>query len=148
MVRKFEFTPDPMTEADLGENDILIIASNDKGQHGGGSARFAFDKLGLEWGLGEGISSNGRVYAFPTLHFPETGRKDPLGITKYSHQELIDSFFKLYDVIRNNPSKTFYLTKVGCGIAGFSIEEMKDLFNVVFDEKTMPYNLVIPIEFS
>ena len=54
-----------------------------------------------------------------------------------------------------NQNLTFYLTKIGCGIAGWDIEDVKELFwQVIEEERTeeaseqfLPANLIIPQEF-
>ena len=51
--------------AELGENEIFVFGSNIHGAHGGGAARYAHQKFGAEWGVGEGLT--GRTYALPTM---------------------------------------------------------------------------------
>ena len=44
-----------------------------------------------------------------------------------------------------NPDKRFFVTKIGCGIAGFSVEEIADLFVDVIDKNIK--NIILPKEF-
>lgn len=37
----------------------------------------------------------------------------------------VDQFI---DFARNNPSKIFYVTEIGCGIAGFQVKDIAPLF--------------------
>jgi hypothetical protein len=54
---------------------IFVFGSNLSGIHGGGAARYAFDNLDAEWGVGEGIT--GRSYAIPTK---EKNVRDPRSV--------------------------------------------------------------------
>ena len=58
-----EYTPDRISE--LKENEIFVFGSNLAGSHGGGAARFAYNRFGAVWGLGTGIQ--GQTYAIPTM---------------------------------------------------------------------------------
>jgi len=123
------FTPEKIEE--LKENEIIVVGTNMNGAHGGGAARFAADRFGLMEGIAEGLSK--QSYAFPTLN------KD------YSKRTLLQMAYskvKLYQVAEENPEKTFYVTKVGCGIAGFSLEDMRQVF-----KGPTPENVVLPKEF-
>jgi len=123
------FTPENIEE--LKENEIIVVGTNMNGAHGGGAASFAADNFGLEEGVGEGLS--GQAYAFPTLN------KD------YSKRTLLQmacSKVKLYQVAEENPEKMFYVTKVGTGIAGFSLEDMRQVF-----KGPKPENVILPKEF-
>lgn len=104
----------------LGENEIFVFGSNKLGLHGGGAARLAHDKFGAEWGVGEGLT--GQCYAFPTLSAPAGSG------AKLSHDELVDSVVKFHETALDNPDKVFYLTKVGCGLAGYDEKYMSGLF--------------------
>ena len=56
----------------------------------------------------------------------------------------------------DHPKLTFYLTEVGCGIAGWSIEEVstllweavRELSEEAYELHAMPTNLLIPQRFS
>ncbi len=108
-------------------NEIFVFGSNLLGRHAGGAARLARERFGAQEGVGEGLT--GQSYAFPTLdrHFE-----------KVSHAALEASRDKLFETARLNPGKTFLLTKVGCGIAGFSEDEIRTLF------ENPPANLILP----
>lgn len=77
--------------------------------------------------MGEGLV--GHSYAFPTL------KKD---LSKRPHRALEWSGHRLNIEANNNPNKVFYLTKVGCGIAGFTEDYMKQFF------KNTPSNVIKP----
>lgn len=105
----------------LEPNEYIVIGSNEQGAHGGGAARYAADHFGLQDGCGEGLS--GQTYALPTME----------GIL--SVYNAADRFKKF---AKHNPDKTFYLTKVGCGIAGYPEDQIALLFS------NAPSNVVKP----
>lgn len=120
----------PENIAELGPNEILVFGSNLLGQHGGGAAKTAHEKFGARWGMSMGLT--GQCYALPTLNTE---------YEKLENSELkafVDSLKITAELI---PSKTFLLTKVGLGIAGYSLEEIAPLF------KDMPSNVIQPKEF-
>lgn len=127
-------TPDNITE--LKPNEIFVFGSNLAGSHAGGAAKQAYEQFGAEWGIGEGLT--GQCYAFPTLD----EEMQPL-----SGDDLIKARHKLYSTCRALPEKTFFLTKVGCGLAGFSEHYMKGTFApfIVDTLRTRrPANLIFP----
>ncbi len=125
------FTPDNITE--LKENEIFVFGSNRAGNHAGGAARLAVEKFGAIMGQGEGLQ--GQSYAFPTLDE---------NMRKINKDELVRAFESLCDCANDNPNKIFYLTKVGCGIAGFTEDEIIEAINKV----DLPNNIIIPEDFN
>ena len=117
-------TPDRITELSMCE--IFVFGSNLEGQHHGGAARMAYNKFGAEWGVG--VGPTGKCYAIPTMH---GGVED---IKPY-----VDDFV---EYARNHPNNRFLVTRIGCGIAGFTDEEMAPLFKGV---KNLP-NVCLPID--
>ena len=115
----------------LKEEQIFVFGSNELGEHLGGSAKQALEQFGAINGWGEGLQ--GQSYAFPTLN---------RSMQKRSHTKLRLSVYRLYTCCHKNPDKEFLLTKVGCGIAGFSEEFMKKLF------RNSPPNLTLPEDWS
>ena len=96
----------------LENNEIFVFGSNLKGMHGGGAARIAYDKFGAIWGQGVGLQ--GQSYGIPTMH----GGLDVI-------KPYIDEFI---DFAKSHHELKFLVTRIGCGIAGFSDEEMAPLF--------------------
>ncbi len=97
---------------ELNENEIFVFGSNLDGLHGGGAARIAYDKFGAIWGQGVGLQ--GQSYGIPTMH---GGVND---IKPY-----VDEFI---DFAKSHPELKFLVTRIGCGIAGFTDKEMAPLF--------------------
>ena len=119
------YTPEMITE--LKENEIFVFGSNLAGAHGGGAARVAYNKFGAVWGQGVGLQ--GQSYGIPTMH---GGVKD---IEPYVNQFI--------QFASEHPELFFYVTPIGCGIAGFSPSEIAPLFK---DCLTMK-NVALPKSF-
>lgn len=119
------FTPDRISE--LKENEIFVFGSNLAGAHGGGAARLAYDQFGAVWG--EGIGLHGQTYAIPTMQ----GGVDTI-------KPYVDEFIRFAGEHRE---KTFLVTRIGCGIAGFRDGEIAPLFKEAIDVQ----NIVLPREF-
>lgn len=115
----------------LEPNQIFVFGSNLNGYHAGGAARTAKQKFGAIEGIGEGLA--GQSYAFPTLYN---------NMEKLSDSDILISAYRLYKCAIENPDKDFLVTKVGCGIAGYKIEEIKRVF-----EEVKLKNIILPIEF-
>ena len=103
-------TPNHVTE--LSGCEIFVFGSNLEGKHLGGAARTAYEKFGAEWEVGDGPT--GKCYAIPTMH---GGIED---IKPY-----VDKFLQY---AKDHPMNRFLVTRVGCGIAGFSDDEIAPLF--------------------
>ena len=142
-----EYTKDPMTVMDLGDNGYLVVATNKNGAHGGGSANFAYNHLDLPWGFYEGII--GRCYAIPTLNYGNTQKLSGKYYNtdfKVSEEELLESLIKLNECVVKNRDKKFYLTRIGLGIAGFDLYTIHKLFwttSLMCNE-----NLIYPRDFE
>ena len=104
------FTPDRITS--LGENEIFVFGSNLAGAHGGGAALLAYRKFGAIWGQGVGLQ--GQSYGIPTMQ----GGVETIA-------PYVDEFIEF---AKAHPELTFFVTKIGCGIAGFSEAEISPLF--------------------
>jgi hypothetical protein len=115
----------------LEPNEIFVFGSNTAGRHGAGAARQAREVWGAVLGVGEGVT--GQCYAFPTLDDQLNQR--PIEAIEKSVQ-------LLYSTCEQNADKTFLLTKVGCGLAGYSENTMKNLFT------NTPANLILPLDWQ
>jgi hypothetical protein len=105
-----KFTPERISSLELGE--IFVFGSNLAGAHGGGAARVALNKFGAVWGQGVGLQ--GQCYAIPTM-------QGGVGTIK----PYVDEFIEF---AKAHPELFFYVTRIGCGIAGFRDEEIAPLF--------------------
>ena len=110
----------------LSPKEIFVFGSNIKGMHSGGAARVAYNDFGAEWGNGEGLQ--GQSYAIPTMEGDDYTKSAIKRFTEFAikHEEYM-----------------FLVTPVGCGIAGYSPEEIAPLFETSAHLK----NVYLPIAF-
>ncbi len=119
------YTPDKLSE--LKPDEVFVFGSNLQGRHGGGAARTAMNRFGAEWGKGVGMQ--GQSYAIPTMQ----GGADTI-------KPYVDEFVEF---AKQHGEKFFYVTRIGCGIAGFRDEDIAPLFrNAQFVE-----NICLPESF-
>ena len=95
---------------------VFVFGSNSTGEHMGGAARAAYDWFGAEWGKVEGYTGN--AYAIATISLDKMRPVARLEPQIHRFLEFVDA----------NPDTTFFLTRIGCGIAGFKDEEIAPLF--------------------
>ena len=120
------FTPERITS--LRADEVFVFGSNLAGMHGGGAARAAFEKFGAVWGCGVGLQ--GQSYAIPTMQ----GGVETI-------KPYVDDFI---DFARSRPDLFFYVTRIGCGIAGFADAEIAPLFAAA---RAIP-NICLPESFA
>lgn len=119
------YTPGMITE--LRDKEIFVFGSNLAGMHAGGAARFAYTKFGAIWGQGEGLQ--GQSYAIPTMQ----GGVETIA-------PYVDTFIAFAQA---HPELHFLVTPVGCGIAGFSEQEIAPLFRAALNQT----NISLPESF-
>ena len=125
------YTPEKITS--LKENEVFVFGSNLNGNHAGGAAYLAVEKFGAQMGNPEGIQ--GQSYAIPTLD----KNMDRINLT-----DLEQSICRFYQYAEENPGKVFYMTKIGCGIAGYELSDIATVVNC----RNIPDNVIIPEEFT
>ena len=103
-------TPEFITS--LKKNEIFVFGSNLAGAHGGGAARIAAERFGAI--MGQGVGLQGQSYAIPTMQGGVN--------TILPYVEEFIAFAK------QHPELTFLVTRIGCGIAGFTPREIAPLF--------------------
>ena len=117
--------PNSITELKPGE--IFVFGSNLAGKHGGGAAWYAYQKFGAVWG--EGVGLHGQTYAIPTMQ----GGVETI-------KPYVDQFVAF---AMQHPELTFLVTRIGCGIAGFTDEEIAPLFKAAM----LVDNILLPGSF-
>lgn len=120
-----EYTPERISE--LKENEIFVFGSNLAGSHGGGAAWLAYERFGAVWGQGVGLQ--GRSYGIPTMQ----GGVETI-------RPYTDEFIAFAAA---HPEYKFLVTRIGCGIAGFTPQEMAPLFAKAIDME----NVLLPKAF-
>ncbi len=112
-------------------NHIFVFGSNTEGRHGKGAALHARKVYGAIYGRMVGLQ--GRSYAIMTKNLRVGLRSVPLDQIKYQLDNL-----KEFAELR--PNLTFFCTKIGTGLAGYTEQEIKALFDAI----TWPKNVVTP----
>lgn len=107
---RLRITPRSITS--LNEDEVFVFGSNIRGYHSGGAAKFALN-WGAKWNVAFGCM--GQTYAIPTV-----GVNDVEAISGY-----VEQFIEYAEA---NEHKTFLVTAVGCGSAGFTPQEIAPLF--------------------
>ena len=140
----FRFTPENITELSKGE--VFVFGSNIQGEHVGGAAAFANKVLGAENGCGFGFCDLAcRTYAIPTCYRVWAGTLEKFKVTRpFDNVNQIKPFVEAFiSDAKHYKDYTFYVTKIGCGIAGFKISEVAELFRPCLEME----NVILPKEF-
>lgn len=101
----------------LQPNEIFVFGSNLQGIHAGGAAFMARKHFGAV--MGQGVGLQGQSYAIPTMQ----GGVETI-------KPYVDQFIEF---ARANQDKHFLVTRIGCGIAGFTPKEIAPLFKKATD---------------
>ena len=121
-----DYTPERITE--LKADEVFVFGSNLAGMHGAGAAWLAFQKFGAVMGCGVGL--RGQSYAIPTMQ----GGVETI-------KPYVDEFIAF---AKSRPDLFFYVTRIGCGIAGFRDREIAPLFK----EAAGVDNICLPKSFA
>lgn len=119
------YTPENISS--LGKDEVFVFGSNLAGRHNGGAARVAYERFGAI--MGQGVGMQGQSFAIPTMQ----GGVETI-------KPYVDDFIAL---AREWDQTTFYVTRIGCGIAGFKDEQIAPLFIDALDM----YNVRLPKSF-
>lgn len=109
----------------LDEGEVFVFGSNATGAHGAGAALDAFERFGAIWGQGNGLQ--GHAYGIDTM----SGEPEFRARTT----EFL-AFAAAHPVLR------FLVTEVGCGIAGYRVDQVAPWF------RDAPPNVVLPERFA
>ena len=113
----------------LEKDEVFVFGSNLSGFHAGGAAALAM-KWGAVWGQGVGLQ--GQTYAIPTMQ----GGVETI-------KPYVDKFLSF---AKAHPELKFLVTEIGCGIAGFTPNEIAPLFKKAIDEDIA--NVYLPESFQ
>lgn len=109
---------------ELDDGEIFVFGSNGYGAHAAGAAAMAVGKFGAIDGQAEGLQ--GQSYAINTMD---------------GFEVMEEQVGRFVEFAREHPELRFLVTEIGCGIAGYSPEQVAPLFNDV------PKNVVLPDSF-
>jgi len=107
--------------------NIFVFGSNEAGRHGKGAALAARLHHGAIYGQGYGLQ--GQSFAIPT----KDKQLKPLPLNKI--KIYIDQFKSFAN---DHPEYIFNITRVGCGLAGYSPQDIEPLFT------NLPKNCNLP----
>lgn len=117
-------TPDMITR--LAPNEVFVFGSNEQGLHYGEAAKAAVENFGAIMGQGNGLQ--GKSYAIPSM----------------SGVGVMGEYVKQFcEFAKAHPEKHFLVTEIGCGIAGYSVNEVAPLFECCRDVE----NISLPASF-
>ena len=109
---------------ELDKNEIFVFGSNGFGAHNGGAAATAVRKFGAKMGQAEGLQ--GQSYAINTMD---------------SENEMFEQIKRFLKFAEDHQELTFLVTEIGCGIAGYSPEQVAPAF------KMHSRNVILPEAF-
>lgn len=122
-------TPENIT---IATSDMrILIGTNESGINGAGIARYAEDNWGLE--PGKGFGPSGLCFGLPTKDWMI--RQLPLSV--------INNYVERYIEWCKVTKWKHYVTKIGCGLAGYSVPDIAPMF-----ERCAQYqNMWLPQDF-
>lgn len=110
------FTPDYIDSLKPGQ--VFVFGSNMIGYHSGGASLMAMQRFGAIWGQAEG--PQGECYAIPV----DIRGEAVDNVSNYMKRHIN----KFLSYAKNHKEKTFLVTRIGCGAAGFEEEFMAPFF--------------------
>lgn len=96
---------------------IFVFGSNESGIHGAGAARYAKDYKGAVYAVGFGPA--GDSWAIPTKDW--IIKSLPLDVIR----NYVNRFMAYAEL---NPNTEFQVTRIGCGLAGFTNAQIAPMF--------------------
>lgn len=111
---------------------IFVFGSNKAGRHGKGAAKFALEHHGAIYGLGWAMQGNS--YAIPTKDYDLT-------VLSLKEIERYVKGFLRFAESHHGQELDFDVTAIGCGLAGYSPEQIAPMF------EGAPKNVFLPDEF-
>jgi hypothetical protein len=124
--RKYQYHKDG-TLPDNPSEWIFVFGSNLRGAHSAGAAIVAKEQFGAEYGVPIGLT--GRSYAIPTKD--RYIRTLDLNQIKYYVQVFKDFTWNMQDM-------KFWVTAVGCGLAGYKHEQIAPMFKGAYTNCSFP----------
>lgn len=96
---------------------VFVFGSNLAGRHGKGAAYVAMTQYGATYG--KGLGRYGNSYAIPT----KTVNFKSLPLNRIS--EYVSEFI---EYAKNHKDEKFYVTRIGCGLAGYTDADIAPMF--------------------
>ncbi len=118
IMTKFKYHKDGSKPTE--DNQIFVFGSNLSGIHGAGAAREAYENYGAKWGKAFGFS--GKTFAIPTKDRTVSNTLNLNEIRTFINIFILETF------LEENIEKEFFITRVGCGLAGLKDSEVAHIF--------------------
>lgn len=96
---------------------VFVFGSNIAGRHGKGAALFALKNRGARYGRGIGLQGNS--YAIPT----KDGALQTLPLDRIAEHVRV-----FLNVARRRDDLRFEVTRIGCGLAGYTDAQIAPMF--------------------
>lgn len=106
---------------------VFVFGSNLAGAHGAGAALHARRHHGAK--IGVGVGRTGNAYAIPT--------KDA-EIKTMALWQIKPHVAAFLEYAKDNPDLRFYVTRIGCGLAGYTDEAIAPMFRGAPDNCDLP----------
>lgn len=106
---------------------VFVFGSNESGFHGAGAAADAVRDYGAVYG--QGVGRQGNSYAIPTKD-RHIRTLDLSEIKKY-----VDGFIRY---AKDHPDTKFFVTRIGCGLAGYNDSQISPMFRDAPENCTLP----------
>lgn len=116
------------------EREIFVFGSNEEGRHGKGMALEAIAKHGAIYGQARGLQGNAYAIVTKDLQAP----RHP-SILRWRIELEVHAFLWF---ARCHPRWKFVVTPIGCGLAGFEVDDIAPMF------AGAPRNVVLPDVFK
>ena len=116
----------------VDKHQVFVFGSNEAGRHGKGAAKDAM-LMGAKYG--KGVGHYGQTYAIPTKD--KNLKTLPLSIIAI----YINGFI---EYAKKHTELEFLVTRIGCGLAGYNINDMRPLFANARGVD----NIILPDEFK
>jgi len=113
--------------AEPQNGEVFVFGSNLAARHGGGAAKLAEQKYGASRSINEGMSGNS--YAIPTKD--KSIETLPLQIIDL----YVDTFLNYAE---NHPEMQFFMTRIGCVLAGYADSQIAPMFRGAPDNINFP----------
>lgn len=109
------------------DKKIFVFGSNLQGRHGKGAALYAVKHYGAIYGQAEGLQ--GQAYGVPTKLTP---------YLSLSLEQIAVHVQKFIEFAKSMPDWQFEVTRIGCGLAGYTEAQIAPMF------REAPENCVLP----
>lgn len=106
---------------------LWVFGSNLAGRHGAGAAKVAHCTFKAEYGVGKGLT--GHSYAIATKG--KNLEVLPLSVIEDQVKEFLE-------YAKANPKSYFFVTRIGCGLAGYEDKEIAPMFISASDNISFP----------